>query len=348
MGGSNRPRPSRALIDAARDERRRLEGILLAVKNARVPERDAILDSIAISSSGISLPEGLLAPTVQHAGNDDTETPQPQPPMMSNDTVEGTDCSSDDEAYDVSTFLSVDERGRIRTYGPSSSLHTGSPSQDFPEGHRKCSTTEADAYQLIASAALARQKEHQLRSLPVIGGIAGELALHLLDLHWNRAHHTFLLTYRPAVMRDLLHGGPYCSEFLLTALFAVTAKYSERLELRTNPNDPTTAGKTFLDRCDELIARDHLLCKSSIPTISGLVMLGGTFNALGQFSKGWLYTGYALRMVYDLGLHLDSHELAASAEDLEIRRRVFWGAFVCDKLQSLYVRIATGDTHATV
>ena len=137
-------------------------------------------------------------------------------------------------------------------------------------------------------------------------------------------------------MRDLVQGGPYCSDFLVNAVFACSSKFSERLEVRSDPARPETAGKLFFDRCDQLLAEQSLLTHSSIPTVAGLLMLGSTFNARGQISKGWLYTGYALRMVYDLGLHLDCKEVAGGAEDVEIRRRLFWGAFICDKLQSLY------------
>jgi hypothetical protein len=42
-------------------------------------------------------------------------------------------------------------------------------------------------------------------------------------------------------------------------------------------------------------------------------------------------------MVYDLGLHLDPRQTTQDPEEIEICRRVFWGAFVCDKLQSLYL-----------
>ena len=42
-------------------------------------------------------------------------------------------------------------------------------------------------------------------------------------------------------------------------------------------------------------------------------------------------------MVYDLGLHLDCKAAESNPEDVEVRRRVFWGAYICDKLQSLYL-----------
>lgn len=148
-------------------------------------------------------------------------------------------------------------------------------------------------------------------------------------------------------MRDLANGGPWSSPFLLSAIFACVSKFSDRIEVRDDPTEPRTAGRRFFIRCEEMLAT--VLSTSSLPTIVGLLLLGSTFNARGLASKGWLYTGYALRMVYDLGLHLNCEETAENAEETEIRRRVFWGAFICDKLQSLYlgrsVTIQLQDAH---
>jgi hypothetical protein len=190
---------------------------------------------------------------------------------------------------------------------------------------------------LIANAALQRQLEHKLSKSNAIEGVPTNVALRLLECHWSRQHHTFLLTYRPAIMRDLQISGPYASPFLINAIFACSSKFSGLIQVRENPTDPASAGQRFFTRCDDLLAQEGLLMKSTIPTIVGLLLLGSTYNARGETPKGWLYSGYALRMIYDLGLHLDPVETTDVLEEIEIRRRVFWGAFVCDKLQSLYL-----------
>lgn len=236
---------------------------------------------------------------------------------------------SEEDEPDVVQFISIDECGNAATFGPSSALHVPprngqSPrtalNQDPGLGHRKNA--------LIANAALQRQAEQHLVALPDIAGVPTSLALHLLNVHWGRQHHTFLLTYRPAIMRDIQQHGPYSSPFLLNAIFAGSSKFSEHAQ----DQQPF-----FLDRCDQLLAEHALLLSPTIPTVVGLLLLGSTYNARGETSKGWLFTGYALRMVYDLGLHLDPQETSDNAEEIEIRRRVFWGAFICDKLQSLYL-----------
>ncbi|KAH8879376.1 DUF453-domain-containing protein [Thozetella sp. PMI_491] len=170
-------------------------------------------------------------------------------------------------------------------------------------------------------------------------GVDPELGLHLLSLHWNRQHHSFLLTYRPAFMRDMACGGKYFSKLLLNAIYFGAAKFSPRLELRRDPDDVRTAGWTFRQRVKDLLG--GALDRSEITTIQALLVMTNSLFALGdERSAAWLYAGLAFRMVIDLGIHVDRPYISGSSgpseEDVEIHRRVFWGAFVVDKIQSLY------------
>ncbi|KAF5661190.1 Nit-4-like protein [Fusarium heterosporum] len=257
--------------------------------------------------------------------------------VQSHEAPVSTPVISSDDELDITNFISVDDSGRTSIFGPSSALHNPARSETHTQPSVPSTTLENIKNRLIANAALQRHLEYGLTKYSTIASEPSELALHLLNLHWARQHHTFLLTYRPAVMRDLQCSGQYCSTFMLNAIFACCSKFSPRLDVRSDPNDPSSAGHRFFLRCDELLIKDSLLIRPHITTIVGLVLLGSTYNARGETSKGWLYTGYALRMVYDLGLHLDPKTTTESPEDIEIKRRVFWGAFVCDKLQSLYM-----------
>ncbi|EON68406.1 hypothetical protein W97_07730 [Coniosporium apollinis CBS 100218] len=168
-------------------------------------------------------------------------------------------------------------------------------------------------------------------------GVDPELGQHLLELHWNRQHHSFLITYRPAFMRDMACSGPYFSKILLNAIYFGASKFSPRLEVRKDPNDVRTAGWKFRQRVKELLG--NALDGSEITTIQALLVMTNSLFALGdERSAAWLYAGLAFRMIIDLGLQVDALPSLQkfSDEDLEIRRRVFWGAFVVDKIQSLY------------
>lgn len=328
-------RPTIAQINDLQGEKAALESFITSLKNAPLGERNELLVSVSVEGGLVRLPDQHSVFQQERVQMQTSrKAPFERRPFSSD--AEFDDFS--DEEPDVASFISVDEAGNANIFGPSSSLH-------FPTNHGTTSTQSTRSMavkqhvrdSLIANAALQRQSEHNLTMLADFDDVPTELALHLLDLHWNRQHHTLLLTYRPAIMRDLLHDGPCCSRFLLNAIFACSSKFSQRVEVRDDPAVPGTTGRRFFRRCDELLAQDALLIYPSLPTVSGLLLLGLTYNARGETSKGWLYTGYALRMVYDLGLHIDPEETNAGPEEVELRRRVFWGAFICDKLQSLYL-----------
>jgi len=161
-------------------------------------------------------------------------------------------------------------------------------------------------------------------------GVDPELGMHLLSLHWNRQHHSFLLTYRPAFMRDMACDGPYFSKILLNAIYFGASKFSPRREVRRDPDDVRTAGWQFRERVRSLLG--SALDRSEITTIQALLVMTNSLFALGdERSAAWLYAGLAFRMIIDLGMHVDAPDLGStrkfSDEDLEIRRRVFWGAF---------------------
>jgi hypothetical protein len=215
---------------------------------------------------------------------------------------------------------------------------------------------------LVAEAARQRQLEDVNFRLGKLDfdGVEPELGMHLLSLHWNRQHHSFLTTYRPAFMRDMACNGPYYSKLLLNAIYFGASKFSPRHDVRT-------AGWQFRQRVRELLG--EALDKSEITTIQALLVMTNSLFALGdERSAAWLYAGLAFRMIVDLGMHVDTVDLASarkfSDEDYEIRRRVFWAAFgntlssscipsanlyaVVDKIQSLYqgrpVSIKESDT----
>lgn len=158
-------------------------------------------------------------------------------------------------------------------------------------------------------------------------GVDPDLGLHLLSLHWNRQHHSFLITYRPAFMRDMACNGPYFSKLLLNAIYFGASKFSPRLEVRKDPDDVRTAGWQFRQRVAQLLG--EALGRSEVTTIQALLVMTNSLFALGdERSAAWLYSGIAFRMITDLGMHIDlSHTGRFSNEDLEIQRRVFWGAF---------------------
>ena len=135
---------------------------------------------------------------------------------------------------------------------------------------------------------------------------------------------------------DMALGGPYFSKFLLHCICALAARH-------IHTDDPNFAdlikGERFLASAKEFLVAALADPKPRIPTVQGLLILGGRQCAVGQSSEGWLYTGMAIRMMTDLGLHLDLHRLAElegfAPADLELRKRLYCSAYIWDKTLSL-------------
>jgi hypothetical protein len=121
----------------------------------------------------------------------------------------------------------------------------------------------------------------------------------------------------------MMTGGQYYSPFLLTVLCAHAARFDQ------------SAMRELLISRARLLLGTEIHKKSSIPTTQALLQLSARDLAYGSISQAWLYSGMAFRMVSDLGLHHNDDKLLSlgllSAEDLEIRKRLFWSCYFWDK-----------------
>ncbi|OQE22625.1 hypothetical protein PENSTE_c010G08680 [Penicillium steckii] len=166
-------------------------------------------------------------------------------------------------------------------------------------------------------------------------GVDPEIGMHLLSIYWSRQLYTAQIIYRPVFMRDMACAGPYFSKLLLNAIFFTVSKHCPRIEIRFNPEDITTAGWSFRQRFTELL-RDNF-DKSKVTTIQALLIMSNSlFSRCDERSLSWLYAGNAFNMIIDLGLHVACSRESMSAEELEIRKRVLWGAYSIDKIQCLF------------
>ena len=244
------------------------------------------------------------------------------------------------DQLDVNEHLAVDSSGKVEARGPTNTLYE--PLSRRGTKHEAVPDHYATAV-LTANAALEEQKEATYKQMLLdrgyIEGVPAELALHLIDIHWSR-HHFFLLTYRPTFYRDMMENGPHYSPLLLFAILAVSSRYSERPEVGGGDHS-VHSGQAFYDKAKQLLADE--MDKSTLPTATALLLMGSALGPAGQVDKGWLYTGMGIRMIMNLGLHLDSNDLTSdptkkkTLEEVEIRRRIFWGAFISEKLQRLYL-----------
>lgn len=134
------------------------------------------------------------------------------------------------------------------------------------------------------------------------------------------------------VVGDLINSGPYVTPFLLNAVLAQAARYSDRAEA-------SKLGQYFAQRTLDSLAAE-VDKGSSIPTIQALLIFSARECACGRSSQGWLYSGMAFRMMRDMGMHIHPRKLSYlagqfSQVELALRQQIFWSCYTWDKTMSL-------------
>ncbi|KAF2019331.1 hypothetical protein BU24DRAFT_418931 [Aaosphaeria arxii CBS 175.79] len=169
-------------------------------------------------------------------------------------------------------------------------------------------------------------------------GVDDDLVRETLPLFFLHQYPLFMFIYREAFLSDYYdntHGGRYWSYPLLYSMCALGAPHSKRVEVQMK--------KELLARCAQEILMSHCLTRPSPVTIQALLCLAFHEVGQGNASQGWLFSGMAFRMGQDIGFHQDptrwilQDRSIVSPEDIEIRRRIYWGSYVADKLISLYL-----------
>lgn len=257
--------------------------------------------------------------------------------------------------------ISLDALGDVSYHNETSAIHEDlppTPTQPLHTGSFFSTTAAEERYEseirdrLVANAAAQKGLEmtnldasHSLADLPK------DLTITLLQLHWSWLHPSFLFVYRPTFTRDmpLLARGDrsatYCSSTLIKVLYAHSCRFIRAPETVW---DSESSGETFSELTDRLMSEAKALLAMetlnppSIPTIQALLQQSARDVACGRSSSAWLYSGMAFRMAIDIGLHVSPDQLkrystSLSAEDIEIRKRLFWSLYAWDKHISLYL-----------
>ncbi|KAK6911069.1 hypothetical protein I203_105104 [Kwoniella mangroviensis CBS 8507] len=162
-----------------------------------------------------------------------------------------------------------------------------------------------------------------------------ELYTYLLDSFWTWIYPMFSMVYRPAFVRGMLEvNNPYFNSFQFHAILAHSTRHCREQQAMAD-HQPLVQyfeakAKTLLD--------EELEKGSSVATAQGLLLLSALENTKGRISQGWMYAGMAFRMVQDLGCQFDVGPDEHHTEvDLEARRRLWWSAYLWDKMISVYL-----------
>ncbi|KAM3443682.1 hypothetical protein NHJ13734_001804 [Beauveria thailandica] len=247
---------------------------------------------------------------------------------------------------DTMPTRSQDQQGRP-FHGPSSVMFDSDNNRRTSLKHNSHQTPldERTRAQLVAN----HTKQRHLEMINAnsgkldLDGVDVDLAMDLLAIFWNRQHYEGSAVYRPVFMRDMAANGPSFSKLLLYAILFAASKYAVDDRVRSDPHDPETTGIPFRRRFEEILVEPgaNRLFESKITTVQALLIVANVLLSWrDESSLAWHYTGVAINMIIDLGIHTERHPTQSTsiwyAERVEVHRRVFWAAFILDKIHAIY------------
>lgn len=169
--------------------------------------------------------------------------------------------------------LNYDSEGRLRYFGPTSSLHL----------------TET-----VTSTIVGSWGEQITDSKVEVFEIDQETQDYLLNLYWKYQHTELQVFHREAFLRDMATGQTrFYSKALLYCIMACAARISHRTEIRSLVLSPDLA--TMEERPPLFAAASRLLDEElkrpQVTTVQSLLLLSVIYCASSQDTKGWVLTG---------------------------------------------------------
>ncbi|KAG0041518.1 hypothetical protein BGZ83_001700 [Gryganskiella cystojenkinii] len=145
----------------------------------------------------------------------------------------------------------------------------------------------------------------------------------LLNLYFRYMYPFAPLFIRKTFMERHRAGRPSLSQILLlNAMFCNACWYSDDPDIKQQSTKYFSRAKIILDETYHV---------SQLSTVQALLMMSHHQHACGNHSGGWLYTGMAVRIAHDLGLHRQDMDVAET-EEAEMRKRVWWALYIADRL----------------
>ncbi|RIA85029.1 fungal-specific transcription factor domain-containing protein [Glomus cerebriforme] len=177
---------------------------------------------------------------------------------------------------------------------------------------------------------------HSAEEIPIISPITdivsqSDIILDLVSCYFRYLDIQITMFHEATFMKQLRQ--EKVSKFLIYAMCAVSARYSEHPSIIQKI--PYMAGQHFA----AIALNNYLFDTFDSPTIEhvqGLILITIHMYGIGKGPRAWMFTGMAVRMAQELGLHkIDEAAFKLKTEgqfiQREIKRRTWWSCFRLDR-----------------
>ncbi|KDQ32691.1 hypothetical protein PLEOSDRAFT_1073145 [Pleurotus ostreatus PC15] len=318
-------------------------------------------------------PETQISPTEGRAHRDVSSTSRPAPPTLrvalptddhSDDerdqpirrqrrrtpsSMDSASSGSEDELPEAVGQLSLNEDEQVRYHGKASGLYLlGTTERNdgrnaagiwrFPKA--RVWPPLPDAHN---SGALQSQEDFR-STLPAV-----EDQEHLIELYFTYVHPSFPIIHKKSFLETYKTGRRQrrVPVLLLLTILSVASRFQTTANSKPPyPSDGSTmwaAGDEYLDQAKLLL--DRCYSSSKPATCQALLLMGYREIGIGAMAEAWTYTGMAIRMAQDMGLHRSADGWARAElggrlftdTELQERKRIWYGCVVMDKYVSTYI-----------
>ncbi|KAK5117987.1 hypothetical protein LTR62_004031 [Meristemomyces frigidus] len=216
--------------------------------------------------------------------------------------------------------LSFDQiSGRLRYFGPTVNSHV------YSELDIDSAKTSREAVEQ------ARRAEKVIRTLPM------ETHEYLMSLFWQHYNGVLHVVHEEAFNEDREHGRTqFYSGFLHICMLAMAYRFADKaradMQRIALPDRESTLHREAKYMLDLELERP-----GGLPSVAALLILGDSEVGVGRDNVGWMYAGMAMRLAYDIGLHLDSSQSGMSQREIDVRRMTLWACIIFDRYWSLFL-----------
>ncbi|KAG2347057.1 hypothetical protein BDR05DRAFT_877298 [Suillus weaverae] len=287
-----------------------------------------------------------------------------------------TDSEDEDDVVDAVGQLSLNEDEQVRYHGKASGLYL------LGYNAKEEARNEGGIWR-FPKARVWPPLPPSATNATDLSSVMPDLAVqeHLLNIYFTYVHSAFPVLHKEAFWEGYkAHQNPSAADtpspasdgqgskspspfhrarrnispLLLLSMFSIAERYSPSsslppssppLQSASSFREPTTmwtAGDQFFNVAKKLL--DNTYASSLPSTVQALLLLGYREIGIGAMAQAWVYTGIAVRMAQDLGMHRAADGWARAdvgrlfgSRELQERRRIWWGCVVLDGYVSTYI-----------
>lgn len=209
--------------------------------------------------------------------------------------------------------------GRQRYFGPTTNCHIYlDPSSESEESR-------------------GQAREQSRRTQRVLSTLSQASQDYLMQLYWKYYNSVIRVVDQEAFEDGKeAGGGPFYSGFLHICILAAGFRFADK-QRPDMMRISLTSRESLLHREAKYMLDYEIERPGGLPSIAALLLLGDLEVGCGRDNVGWLYSGMAYRLCFDVGLHLDRSGSGLSQSDIEIGRMTLWACVIFDRYWALFL-----------